>query len=92
MKRDLETLDYSYANSGFSQNNVFSIGDGDFPEATEPILIKFIPHILHVDTFHASYNCVKIEIFTFFFAKNREKTSVLFFFVSAILLFINKYR
>ena len=40
-KMDLETHDYSYSSSSFSQNKVFSVGSGDFSGTTELILMKF---------------------------------------------------
>ena len=52
--------------------------------------MKFKLHIVHINSHKMTYVRVKIFIFTIFFATNSEKNSFLCF-LSAILLFIDKY-
>ena len=60
-----------------------------FKTISEPILMKCKLHIVHINNHKMTYDRVQILIFTiFFFAKNCEENS---FFLSAILLFIDKH-
>ena len=80
VKKDLNTFDYSYSNSSFSQNDVFSVGSGDFSGTTDLILMKFKPHILHMNSFRTFYNRVQIFTFTIFFCQKQWKNVVFCFF------------
>ena len=75
--------------TGFSQNTVFSNGLHDIFKTSEPILMKFKPHILHINSHKVTYDRVKIWIFNIFFCQKQSEKKLVFFrfFVRHIVIY-----
>ena len=52
----------------------------DIFKTSEPILMKFKPHIVHINKHKMTYDRIKILIFTIFLAKNSGKNHFFVFF------------
>ena len=75
-----------------SRNNVFTSLVDKISETTEPILMKFLPHVRYIYAWGANQRNVKILNFLILATNNEKKTRLFFLKISAILLYENSRK